>query len=57
MLSEISWVQRTEVPSFLSYVEERSKYKYKHCHIYRMFQIVGTLKKARRGWKEEDNDR
>jgi hypothetical protein len=46
---------------FLSYVEDRSKYKCKHHQIYiytqNTFPIVGLLEETRRRGKDEENER
>jgi hypothetical protein len=41
-------------------VEDRSKYKYKQCHIHiymNMYPIVGVFEASREGGKGEENDR
>jgi hypothetical protein len=52
---------KTNIACFLSYVQDRSKYKFKHYHtLYKYIQNMfpkGELLETKGGGKEEKNDR
>jgi hypothetical protein len=53
MLNKVSQVQKDKTKCFLSYVEDRSKSKYKHCHVSYMYRTRFQWWDCYRGLGEE----